>query len=1334
MEPHVISGVIYSTMQRLSLALALCLSSFRAFAAISGTVINIDGAPVAGARVSIAAYEAPEARAARLLSASPAVAPIAATETDAKGAFSLESPKQAVVELNVFASGYVPLSRRVERDEDTGAVLLTRGEMRTGTISAGGKPVAHATVAIYYGQYEYLTRTNEQGRYEAPHPTRVRRMVVAHRDHAIDDRTFGFGAEVTPRDLNRTLTAGTKVTGRVVGSDGETGVANAALFVDRWPVATSGEDGSFTIAHMPARWNTLSARKENLAGQRAFSKDATTAIRLAKAATISGRVTAVDGKTPVAGAIVAANIGRSGWGDTAQTDAKGAYSLVVAPGNYMLSASHPAYEAGSADVSVAAAQAATRDLSIAQLARVTGVVIDDEKRPVAAARLSPEETTDPRSRMFGRMMRMDETTFSGADGRFSIRVVADRPFQMRASRRGLPAARSESFRLTAGERKTGLVLTIPSGIAVTGRVTDTSGKPLSGVAVRAVESEPRGGGFVRTVFVGGDRADDAVHTATDGTFALRVKEGMYEFQFAREGLAPKTVAGQNVRADAPPTTIETTMEPSADISGRVIRAGVGIEGVTISAFGPGLDASAVTGTDGSFMLAGLAEGSVRVMLRKEDDFIQETRTFTAPARDVIVELSAGGRVTGRVIDKSSGKPITQFQAGLSTSRSSGSMSFSAPPQLQQFTSDDGSFTLEHVPPGATVLIATAPGYASTRLNVTVEEGKTLSDVELPLDQGVRLTGRVTGPNGSPLADVRVHIAPSPSGVFSTRGSEASATTDANGEYTLEALLAGEETISFTHAKYAPTSKQVTLKGREAKLDVQLSAGLRITGTVVTEAGAPVADARVDAMSSSGGMESARTNASGSFEIEGLKPGRYRFMAAKSGAGEGRLDDVDVSSGAPVRITIQSGATIYGRVTGLPERDLGSVIVEARAGRSNASASPDSTGSYRIEGAPTGTVQVSAYMMPGAQVGQRRSGAQTIEVEAGGSQNVDIAFRSDVTIRGRVTRNDAPLKNASVNFWPRRGSRAQASASTTTDESGNYSVSGLDEGEYSVDVIDMQRYSPYATTYAVGGSATFDIDFRTGSVRGRIVDASSGEPIANAALQLRPAADSDSSRNSRNASSDAAGAFVIDAVPAGSYVATASKEGFGIQAVELNVTEAGADGVEVKLSRNEGVTLRVVDGRDRRRVRAAVTVYDMQGRLVYESLRFFPGDDEAAEIKLPLASGTYTAAVNAMGYASRNIRFQSPSVQTVPMTPGGTLLIRSKHSDRRRIRLIDANGIPYQRFGSAPPSRDLLPRPGTTTVLSVAPGGYTLQLLGEDDALLDSKQVSVQEGQSTETEI
>jgi hypothetical protein len=1307
----------------------LSLLAPSAFAEITGTVMNSDGAPIAGARVILRAYETLAERRARLMSEAPEPVTLASTQTDAKGAFTLESPKQAAVALHILANGYGPESGRIERDEEVGAVVMRKGESGRGVITSGdGKPVANTVVAIQYGMYEHVTKTNAEGRYEAPAPKRAMSLVVLHPDYAIDEKG-GFNQQPAEADLTRTLTAGTKMTGRVTGPDGQTPVADATVAIDYWPVAKSGEDGTFTIAHAPARWGTLTAGSGGMMAQLPFATADSYTLRLMKVATISGRVTDAKTNVAVAGVLVRPAIqGMNRDAFAVETDAKGTYSAVVPPSSLMLYTFHPGYEPANADVTIAAGQQVTRDLTIPRLARVSGTVIDEEKRPVVAASVASVELGAPMGDAPGRMMRSKDTVVSGPDGRFSTRVVPDEPLLITATKRGFPSATSERFRIAAGDRKTGLVLTIPRGIAVAGRVTDGKGEPLSGVSVVATESEPGG---MPMMFGGAEAEEDVVRTASDGSFTLRLEEGSYDFNFRREGYAPRIVRAHGVsRAAGAP--LVTTMEPATEISGRVLRGGSGVAGVNVNAFTSGVNATAVTAPDGSFTLSGLAPGSLRVMLWKGDEFIQDARTLTAPSRDVVIEIPGGGRVTGRVVDKSSGKPLTSFQAGVSSSRSGTMMMGSV--QMREFSSEDGSFTLESVPAGSLSLVASAPGYTMARLNVTVEEGKTLSDVELPLDVGVRLTGRVTGPDGTALGDVTVRVEPSPTRGFSMRTAESTSITDANGEYSLEALPPGDETIAFTHATYVAARKQVTLKGREAKLDVQLTGGQRVTGTVVTEAGAPVPGARVTADGPGMRMASADTNASGMFELESLPPGRYRFTAFKTGAGRGSVEDVDVASNQQVRITVQEGATIYGRIIGLPPEELAATTVAAHAGRSYVTASVDATGSYRLEGAPTGTVMVSAQVEADDIVWQRTSPVRTVEVAPGASQNVDLTFRTDIVIRGRVTRDGSPLQGGSVMFIPRGATRAQTYASTSTDQQGMYSLSGAEEGEYSVQVLDVHRASPYATPYTVRGSATFDIEYRTGSIRGTVMDAASSEPLANASIQIRTAVQNDSFLMPRGAATDATGAFVLDFIPPGEYFVTSSKDGYGSDLRELTVTERGEE-LQVKLSRNDGVLLKMTDARSGQPVSAMVWVYDAQNRVVYEPSYMFGRGTDTGEVKLPLAPGSYTAAVMANGYASVNLRIQSPSAaRVIALSPGGAIHVKSKHTERRRIRLIDASGLPYQRFSNPLPWRELLPRPGTTELRAMAPGTYTLQLLGDGENVVDSTRVTVQEGGVAEVEI
>ena len=838
----------------------------------------------------------------------------------------------------------------------------------------------------------------------------------------------------------------------------------------------------------------------------------------------------------------------------------------------------------------------------------------------------------------------------------------------------------------------------------------------------------------RVVFSGMmEEEEDLVRTASDGTFTVRLKEGTYDFAFKREGFAQKSVRAQNVTPNGT-QPIETRLDPAVEVTGRVTRGGMGVPDVSVSSFGE-TEAMVVTGPDGSFTLGGLSPGSLRLMLRKEDAFINEQRAVTAPAQDVNIELPVGVTVRGRVIEKGSRKPIASFQAGVSASRSGGAMVMMSPPLLKNFTTDDGSFTLENVPTGAMNLVATAPGYAAARTSLDVQEGKPINDLVIELETGVRLTGKVTGPNGTPLADAMVGVQPSPTGSFAMTGSLRRTATDSNGEYSLDGLEPGEETIQVMHPKYNPTSKSVTLKGAETKLDIQLEGGRTVTGVVVTDSGMPVPDAQVNAFSAAGGGHGARTNTSGAFEIESMPPGRYRFTAEKSGYVEAIVNDVDIASGTPVRLVLQTGGTIYGRVTGVSEADLANVMVTARGGRASSSASVDPQGNYRLEGAPTGTVAVSATVQPRNFTTRRSSATQTVEVAAGASQQVNIDFRGDVVIKGRIIRNGRPLPGASVSFWPRK-SGSGSSAAVTADEQGTYSVTGLEEGEYSVSVTDVQRFSPYSTTYTVRGSSTFDIDFKAANVRGRVIDAETNDPIENASVQFRASSTGAPSdmRGLRTSMTDANGVFTVDFVNPGTYVITASREGFGNSVQETTFTDAGRDDLELRLTRNDGVALSIVDARDNRSLYGQVVVFDMQGRQVYDTRGTFRfGGDAPQQIRLPLAPGAYTATITVPDYAPAYVNITSPSTPVVRVSPGGTIVVRSKHSVRRSMRLVDASGMPYPRIAAGVPMTRDLP-PGTVTIQHVTPGSYTLILLNDDETVASTVPVTVREAEAVTVDL
>jgi protocatechuate 3,4-dioxygenase beta subunit len=1317
-------------------------------AAVTGTVINIDGKAVSGAKVSLFAPELIAAQGPRMLSADPQRKPLSVVTTDSGGKFMIDVPKdQTVVDIRVDAAGYAPAPLRLTADDDAGAILLTQVAPVRGTITANGKPVANATVVVLGGA-EYITKTDADGHYSAPDPAKwANRIVIIHHDYSIAEELLGLNG--TKKGPDFSLTAGVPLTGNVVAENGQTPVAGADLLLDGWPAGKSGADGTFTIAHARKDWETVEAISGNRIAQRARTSSSRT-LKLAKGATVSGNVRDLKSQLPVGGVRVAiAAAGRFGGRDAsidAITDAKGNFTVSpVAAGTYDLRTSRPGFNINDVrGVNLKGAESVQRALYATARGRISGSVMDEDKRPVGAAHLTARPPA--RNDMFAFMATMrigPNDAYSAPDGHYVLRnVEVDSDVQVDASKRGFPSTKSSTLKLAAGERKTGVNLTIPRGVAISGRVTDKDHKPLSGVAVEAIESAADAMGGMRRMVIAGiqnNRSDEIVRTGSDGTFSMRVKEGTYDLAFKREGYSAKTLRATKVDAAAKP--VEVALDPGVEITGRVTRGGAGVEGVNVRSISQDGMASAVTGADGAFTLSDLTPGPMMLNVVKPDSFIQEMRQVNAPARDVAIELPPGGRITGHVVDKATHQPVTSFLAGVTTSRGGGGMVMMMPPMQKQFTSDDGSFVLDGIKPGSTQVIVNASGYTTARVpNVEVEDGKTVPDIEVDVESGSKLTGHVSGPDGAPLAGVSVRDDPMAAGgrrVFIQGTGTTATTTDPNGDYILDSIEAGEKTFTFSRDGYIAQQKSVTISGgKDARLDVQLSTGMRATGLVVTDGGAAVADATVRAMSASemdGGREG-RTDASGNFTIEGLAPGHYTFTAAKAGFAPFTLRDVDIMSSGPVRLVLKNGGVITGHVNGLTAAELEQTTVQASASGGGGpmggtvSAPVDASGNFRIEGAPSGTVRVMART--GALFGgaSKSAAPKTVELDAGGTASVDIDFKSSTVIRGRITANGRPVPNARVIFIP-RGAKSQTSASASADGDGRYELSGLDDGTYTVQTVDMNRLSQYTTQYEVHGSDTFDITIKTATLRGRVIDSTDSRGLNEATVELRPA-NGQSFLGGASASTDSAGNFVLENVAAGTYQITADKAGYGHNARQITIGDSAPDDVEFQLSPSDGITIRAVDTRDNTPLTVNVMrIVDAQGNELPSQGGFF-GSSET--VKLALAPGAYRVTVVARNYAPQTLSMSSPSQQTIRFSPGGTVIFHSRQSSTRRARLIDSSGQPY---GSNGMSQGIFTiPPGTMPLNNMAAGHYRLEILDNTDRVTSSIEIDVVDGQQRDYDV
>src|SRR5262249_37596476 len=153
------------------------------------------------------------------------------------------------------------------------------------------------------------------------------RVVIRHPDFALFDETRG----AKPLPIDFSLDAGVPVTGKVVGSDGTTPVAKANITMDSWPVATTGDDGSFSIAHAPKKWESRDVHSGDGVAARTREGKSAASLKLSAAASVAGTVRDAH-QQPIAGATVSlpSNVpgrqamSRGAVGSTV-TDARGNY-------------------------------------------------------------------------------------------------------------------------------------------------------------------------------------------------------------------------------------------------------------------------------------------------------------------------------------------------------------------------------------------------------------------------------------------------------------------------------------------------------------------------------------------------------------------------------------------------------------------------------------------------------------------------------------------------------------------------------------------------------------------------------------------------------------------------------------------------------------------------------------------------------------------------------------------------------------------------------------------------------------------------------------------------
>jgi thiol-disulfide isomerase/thioredoxin/protocatechuate 3,4-dioxygenase beta subunit len=298
--------------------------------------------------------------------------------------------------------------------------------------------------------------------------------------------------------------------------------------------------------------------------------------------------------------------------------------------------------------------------------------------------------------------------------------------------------------------------------AVEGRLLDRNGKAVEGATVTFHVKGPGGLGCTQAMWqptnAEGEIRDwqlpggpgwtiSASLASGEATDAIAINDPVVDLP----DLVQRALAGPGAK-DAPKMAV---------YSGRVAdEKGAPIPGVNIEFFGHGVGAR--TNADGRWsrrMRVDLQRLEIRLDHPEFVSWEFDLRQITPP-RHALLDGSAvqvmkrGLRLTGTVRDPSRA-PIgnalvlaAQFYA-----TTPGPESEPIEDSTAVRTARDGSFSVGGIPPGLRHVVVLAEGFAPARTAVTVNEQT--KPLEIVLDQGRTVTGRVVDEEGNPIANVRV---------------------------------------------------------------------------------------------------------------------------------------------------------------------------------------------------------------------------------------------------------------------------------------------------------------------------------------------------------------------------------------------------------------------------------------------------------------------------------------------------------------------------------------------------------------------------------------------------
>jgi len=567
---------------------------------------------------------------------------------------------------------------------------------------------------------------------------------------------------------------------------------------------------------------------------------------------------------------------------------------------------------------------------------VSGLVIDANGKPIVEATVAVSQRFAAGITMRGYQDDARFTAITDQSGRYRFReLAAGIDMNMWVYHEGFAPVQAPPFQALASEAQDLPPIVLKGGYQVTGSVKDTGGNPLEATVVMSMQQ--------RDAFRQGSpeevAADDRqlgreveVTADPEGNFAFsNLAEGIWILRADYEGFAMAEVRPVMLMQSKEVEPQFLVLEDEHIISGVVLddqRRPVPDALVSVARTQPRPVLSSFTRTreNGTFDVRSLQAGTYGLAVQAEGYTNGRAGRVEADTSGLEIVLQPKASVSGRVTG--AGGPLADFSLEVYRTRR-GNATYGMTGSTYEFTATDGSYVLENLEPGSYILLARAKGMAPTWSAAFMLQREDVPGIDIPMQRGGSISGRVVDASGQPLANASVSLHGNdydPEQIDSLFGSalndpnnvpKLETRTGADGRFTLENAYLGSVQLFVQQQTHMPTL--IPLDIREGQVtetgDIELYRGGTLFGLVNDPNGKPLAGGTVNLSRQDGSSFFNRTmtvDAKGRYRFDGLRAGSYEIVAFPPAnesvflfPPEGDKESVYLSEGEEKEVDLQS---------------------------------------------------------------------------------------------------------------------------------------------------------------------------------------------------------------------------------------------------------------------------------------------------------------------------------------------------------------------------------------------------------------------------------------------